>query len=66
MCFFWVAFFVLVVPEPESTPLLSGFLQVAWGAYDGEVRLCGLFGHWFVPFCCFIRVGVGVFRNILA
>lgn len=42
--------FVLVVPKPESTPLLSGFLQVAWGAYDGEVGLCGLLGHWFVPF----------------
>lgn len=42
--------FVLVVPEPESTPLFSGFLQVTWGAYDGEVRLCGLLGHWFVPF----------------
>lgn len=28
----------------------GGFLQVAWGAYDGEVGLCGLLGHWFVPF----------------
>lgn len=23
----------------------GGFLQVAWGAYDGEVGLCELLGH---------------------
>lgn len=28
----------------------GGFLQVAWGAYGGEVGLFGLLGHWFVPF----------------